>query len=100
MNKRVIGISGLAGSGKDTFVDLLQKQIPQVKRFALADALKVEINPYLIKEFGVDIFTCDRETKNMHRPLLVSHGKERRISSQGRYWVELLDKKIRRYLRR
>jgi hypothetical protein len=90
----VIGVGGLAGSGKDTFVNLLQSQIPNVKRFALADSLKVELNPTLINLYNTDIFTCSREQKDIVRPVLVAHGKVRRVLSQGRHWIEILNNKI------
>lgn len=90
----VIGVAGLAGSGKDTFVNLLQAKIPNIKRFALADSLKVELNPTLIKLYNQDIFTCSRETKDILRPMLVAHGKVRRVMSNGRHWIDILNEKI------
>jgi len=90
----VIGVGGLAGSGKDTFVNLLQAKIPNVKRFALADSLKAELNPTLIKLYNSDIFTCSRETKDILRPMLVAHGKVRRVLTNGRHWIDILNEKI------
>lgn len=37
---KIIGIMGLAGSGKDTLADLLITQLPLAKKFNLADPLK------------------------------------------------------------
>lgn len=93
----VIGVGGLAGSGKDTFVNLLQEQIPNVKRFALADSLKAELNPTLINLYNTDIFSCSRERKDIVRPALVAHGKIKRTLSQGRHWIEILNKKIQEH---
>lgn len=90
----VIGLSGVAGAGKDTFLEILSQQLPNVKRFALADNLKRELNPFFMNMYGVDIFTCPRETKDLLRPILVAHGKMRRLSSQGRHWTEMLQKEI------
>jgi hypothetical protein len=90
----IIGVGGLAGSGKDTFVNLLQSKIPNVQRFALADSLKAELNPTLINLYNTDIFTCSREQKDIVRPVLVAHGKVRRTLSEGRHWIEILNNKI------
>jgi hypothetical protein len=97
MKPQVIGISGVAGSGKDTFLDLLSKNLPNVKRFAFADNLKKELNPFFKDMYNVDLFTCDRATKDLLRPILVCHGKMRRIASKGRHWLTLLEKEIRQY---
>jgi hypothetical protein len=96
MNK-VIGICGVAGSGKDTFLELLSRNLPNVKRFALADNLKAELNPFFKQMYGIDIFTCSREQKDLLRPILVAHGKMKRIESKGRHWVEMLTKQINDY---
>lgn len=93
----IIGISGVAGSGKDTFVDLLRNNLPNVKRFALADSLKAEINPTLIQLYGTDIFNCPRADKNIVRPVLVAHGRVMREKTNGRYWIEKLNNKINEY---
>lgn len=94
----IIGICGVAGSGKDTFFELLNRNLPNVRRFALADSLKAELNPFFKKSYGVDIFTCDRAMKENLRPILVAHGKMRRLVSNGRHWVEILRKKIESHL--
>lgn len=98
MKSRVIGISGVAGAGKDTFLELLQDNLPNVRRFALADNLKKECNPFFIQQYGLDIFTCSRDEKNLLRPILVVHGKMRRIKSKGQHWTGLLQKEIEAYL--
>ena len=59
----MIGISGIAASGKDLFCRLLLKEI-KGHRIALADQLKEEINPYIISKFGIDVLNCSTESKN------------------------------------
>jgi hypothetical protein len=93
----VIGICGVAGSGKDTFLELLSKNLPNVKRFALADNLKAELNPFFKEMYGIDIFTCSREQKELLRPILVAHGKMKRIATNGRHWTEMLTEQIKFY---
>lgn len=96
--KRVIGLSGVAGSGKDTLFTLLQQNNPHIKRFALADILKEEINPFLKEQYGIDIFSCSRDDKNLIRPILVAHGKIRRTVTSGTYWTNKLIQPINEYL--
>jgi len=96
--KKIIGISGVAGCGKDTMFQLLKNRGLNVKRFALADALKKEINPILKKLYKVDIFTCDRFSKDLVRPMLVAHGKVRRVMSLGTHWTNLLSDPIKKWV--
>ncbi len=96
--RKIIGIAGLAGSGKDTMYELLHNINPKIKRFALADALKTEIRNYVKNSFQIDILSCSREQKDLVRPLLVAHGKVRRIQTKGTYWTSYLEISIRDYL--
>jgi hypothetical protein len=97
----VIGLSGLAGTGKDLFCQLLIKALSSrgysaAKRYALADELKAETRQFMIDAYGIDIQTCPREQKDLIRPFLVAHGGIRRAMSQGTHWTnrlsEILDK--------
>jgi hypothetical protein len=93
-----IGISGVAGSGKDLFVKLLTEELGRrgmkAKRYSLADALKEELKDSLISRYGIDPTNCSREDKEKIRPELVSYAKERRKETQGRHWIEKLEQKI------
>lgn len=97
MDNKVIGLSGFAGAGKDLFFAELQKADPRFVRFALADELKRELNPFLKQMYGIDIFTCSRELKNKVRPILVEHGKIRRIDSKGTHWTNILKNQIQAF---
>lgn len=94
MNKKIIGISGLARSGKDSLCKLLLGSIENSKRFALADVLKENINPFLIEQFGIDIFTCSPSEKELVRPLMVAYGKVLRNKTSGKFFTDFLEKKI------
>ncbi len=96
-NNRIIGLSGYAGSGKDLFYHILSSKI-KCKRFALADLLKEELHQTIKSLYGVDIFTCSREEKELIRPIMVAHGKVRRTLSNGTYWTGYLKPKIDKYL--
>jgi hypothetical protein len=92
----VIGVSGVAGSGKDTFFkifkDLLGKR--EVKRFALATALKQEAGNWTIPNYGIDPLNCSRAEKEIIRPFLVFHGVSKRHKSNGRHWINQLNDEI------
>ena len=89
----VIGLSGVAGAGKDLFFSLLSNKL-NCQKFSLADALKNEVGLFSYPQYGIDPLNCSREEKNIIRPLLVLHGTFKRGQSEGRHWVEQLNKKI------
>lgn len=86
----------VATAGKDTFCKLLIELLPdlKVKRFALADQLKLDLQPFLLDEFGIDIFNCSSYEKELVRDILVAYGKSWRKKSQGTHWTELLQEEI------
>ena len=92
MNK-IIGISGVAGSGKDTFFDLLSERIP-CEKYSLAQALKKEVNQWCRMHYHIDSVNCDREQKEIIRPMLVAHGTTKRKLSDGRHWIETLHEDV------
>jgi len=97
MERTVIGLSGVAGAGKDLFFDLLSRKL-NVRRFALADALKREASMWTYRQYGIDALKCSREEKEIIRPFLVQHGTQKRKMSKGRHWIDLIDKDIRGFL--
>ena len=94
----VIGVSGVAGAGKDLFVETcmneLSKRGKTSKSFALASALKHEVKDWCIKHYGVDSVNCPREDKEKIRNFLVAHGTTKRHATEGRHWVERLNPEI------
>tara|TARA_B100000131_G_scaffold84929_2_gene81906 strand:- start:123 stop:755 length:633 start_codon:yes stop_codon:yes gene_type:complete len=89
----VIGLAGVAGAGKDLFFSLLSDKL-NCQKFSLADALKNEVGLFSYPQYGIDPLNCTREEKNTIRPLLVLHGTFKRNQSEGRHWIEQLNKKI------
>jgi len=90
---KVIGISGVAGSGKDTFFSILQEKI-NCKRLSLAAELKNDVRSWCVEHYGIDSISCSREDKEIIRPFLVFHGMQKRRRTQGRYWIDAAHKKI------
>ena len=98
----IIGITGVARSGKDTFYSILNKYLEekQIKseRLAFADDLKKELNDFTKEKFKIDLFKCDGPDKELVRPLMVAYGKCRRSQTEGKYWTAQLDIKVEKLL--
>tara|TARA_Y100001938_G_scaffold22795_2_gene29542 strand:- start:4650 stop:5246 length:597 start_codon:yes stop_codon:yes gene_type:complete len=92
MNK-IIGVSGVAGVGKDTFFQLLSEVVP-CKRYALADELKKEAHSWTKLHYGIDATACHGQEKELIRPFLVQHGTLKRKLSNGRHWIEKIHESI------
>ena len=88
----MIGISGIAGAGKDLFCRLLLKEI-QGTRIALADPLKDETRGFILQKYAIDILNCSLEEKNKVRDLLVFYGGIKRYETKGQYWTDKAQKK-------
>lgn len=95
--KKVIGIVGYAGTGKDTLAELLINYADSIgetaQRFSFADILKEELRPLLISH-GIDPVSCSRQDKEKIRNLLVEYGLFLRNNTEGRYLVEMVQKQI------
>ena len=89
----MIGISGIAGAGKDLFCKLLLKEI-QGTRVALADPLKEETRGFILQKYAIDIQSCSLEEKNRVRDFLVFYGGIKRYESKGTYWTDKAQKKV------
>jgi hypothetical protein len=90
----MIGISGYARSGKDTFGDALVKILKQYgiksKTYALATQLKFDIDFLTKGDFGISAFTKDDEEKKIIRPLLVGYGEAWR-RADPEHWLSIVD---------
>lgn len=95
----MLGITGVARSGKDTFYSILKRYLKEKnlesQRIALADELKKELGDFVEKKFKIDLNKCDGSDKELVRPLMVAYGKCRRVQSQGKYWTSLVDSKVK-----
>ena len=81
---KLIAITGVAGSGKDTMFELLRAMTPKldVVRVAFGDEVKKEYADHLgvhVDEFYVD--------KHRHRIGLQKWGTENKRSKDGNYWI-------------
>jgi hypothetical protein len=91
----MIGITGVARSGKDTLYKLLEKRFSQsnikCQRFALADNLKNDLRSFILEKFDINIDNVSQEDKELIRPIMVAYGKCKRLKTNGRYWIDLLN---------
>lgn len=97
INTHLIGISGVAGAGKDTlyrYISYILTPEKNVVRVALADALKSELDSFLVSKLGISAFTTNRQEKSLIRPLLVEYARIRRLSTNGTYWTNLIQTRL------
>jgi len=98
MENEMIGLTGVARSGKDTFYSILKKYLEEKgiksQRLAFADALKNELYDFTKDKFKIDLLDCTPENKEIVRPLMVAYGKCRRIQTEGKYWTSTIQPKI------
>lgn len=93
----VIGVSGVARSGKDTFFSLLKSRLEPMgfmcERTAFADKLKEDLSSLIMSEFNIDINSCSDKDKEMIRPFMVSYGTLAR-SLNKEHWINKIKSKI------
>ena len=94
----LVGVSGVARSGKNLFCDMvieeLSKQGYVGTQFALADALKKDCQEFLETKCDLDVYSDDTQQKSLFREYLVWYGDLRRKQTNGRHWIETMDKTI------
>lgn len=95
---KIIAISGVGRAGKDSFYkfagDFLEEKGISFARFAFADELKKDLDPFIQEKFGFSAFTDETEKKNKIRPLMVEYGKIRRNESHGQYWLNKIKNEL------
>lgn len=95
----VVGIAGVAGAGKNFFVDLSKQYLAakgyRVTSLAFATELRFEVYETLMKKHGISSFTQDPKQKSIIRPELIAHGKQRRAERTD-YWASKVMEKIDR----
>lgn len=99
---KLIGISGLARSGKDSFYELSAPIVKRAKRecvkFAFADELKKECDEILSKYTNISAFTEDPNEKKMIRSLLVTYGTHIRRKLNPDCWIEKIEANVKESL--
>lgn len=102
MKNKLIGLTGFARTGKDTFQARSAFILNKINsnfishRFAFADALKEECDDFLTKNMGISAFTDYTPDKEIIRPFLVTYGTHLRRKMDENCWIKkvqpLIDK--------
>ncbi len=97
----IIGISGFARSGKDTFGLSLQRILKtysiESEINAFANVLKNDIDQFLIEKFNISAFTKKENEKSLIRPILVAYGESKRKQDPN-YWIDQIKEKSKNKL--
>ncbi len=96
----VIGVSGSSKTGKDTFSDLLFRELLYKHdirswKVPLAHELKKDMESFLLKKCGLDIW--NNEDKYRCRQLLVEYSAIKRADSKGKYFLDKVRSKIENF---
>jgi len=87
----IIGVTGLARSGKDTFCAIaaktLSKYDKKLMKGGFADAVKADVHQLLVKRAGISAYTEIPEEKVLIRPLLVAYGTNLMRKMNKDVWV-------------
>lgn len=93
----IVGISGVARSGKDTlangFVKILKEIGVKSERLALADELKSECRSFIKKTLNIDVLNMTDDEKKIVRPFLVFWGTHMRRKADENCWIKSLEKR-------
>lgn len=96
----LIGLCGLARSGKDSFFNVIKENFEgNFHRVAFADALKRELDDLLIKYTRISAFTEKEEEKEIIRPLLVTYGTHVRRKLNENCWIERVENNVKHHLK-
>lgn len=100
MSVLYIGIAGVARSGKDSLALEIENLIRSYKgktiyKTSLAKPLKEDCKDFIKQYLGLDVFTDKNEEKAIFREFLVWYGKVKRQQTEGKYWTDLLDKRVK-----
>ena len=95
----MIGITGIARSGKDTLGLSLLKMInksstKKAKIYSIANIIKKDLNNLIKKQFGFSAFTEDTGEKNLIRPILVEYGEAMKVKYGKNIWIDKLIQNI------
>lgn len=96
IKNKILGITGVARSGKDTLARCIVKAFPSV-RFevvSLAHQLKIETRQEIYERFKIDSFTSKTEEKTIIRQFLVDYAAKKRSETNGSYFTDIINSKV------
>ena len=94
----MIGIAGIARSGKDSLAKELKKLIEKdhdvdVKIIHLADRLKSDLDKLISCNFNFNVFTENDNEKELMRPILVAYGEAMKEKWGKKVWLKKIRKR-------
>ena len=97
----MIGISGLARSGKDTLAknlaDIIKLNLGlEVKILSFADRFKDQMKDVISKNYNIDPYTENTKEKEIIRDILVSHGETMKKIYGPTIWADLIIEDIKK----
>ena len=97
----LVGLCGLARSGKDTFFKFLKKSCESnFNRYAFADELKKECYDFVMTNSGISVYSENEHEKELIRPLLVAYGTHLRRAINPTCWIDRLEPQVNYDLRK
>lgn len=94
----IIGLTGLARCGKDTFCGYATEKLRHHKiesqRLAFADELKGDVDSFLKKKLGISAFTEKTSEKEIIRPMLTCWGTEIMRKRDDLHWVKKVEERV------
>jgi hypothetical protein len=96
----MIGISGLARSGKDTLANNFSEIIFEdwglnVRIFSFADEIKRQADNFIKNNYKLSAFSENTKEKEIIRDFLVCHGETMKKIYGNTIWADLIIKKIK-----
>lgn len=98
----VIGLCGVAQSGKDTFCNIAKKLFLEqniiAHRLSFADALKADTDEFLKQKVGISAFTTDIKEKTLIRDFLVAYGTKLIRRTDEDFWIKKLEPQVQEHI--
>ncbi len=95
MSYLILGITGKATAGKDTFYNLLTKQLPEYNlcRVSIGDTIRQNLSMLPIFSH-VNLFNLPPNEKETIRPLMVEYARLVRLMHGSRFFLDEFDTRI------
>ena len=95
--KRIVGICGVARSGKDSLFKIIKSSLDSqginCLRISIADSLRQELSEFLHKQLGISPWTECHSEKEIIREVLVSWSRVRRSLDKD-YWIKRINSQL------
>lgn len=98
MKHLIIGLAGKAGSGKDTLFNILQHALAPTttQRWSIGDIVRADLNKLDgLASNDINLFKLKGPQKEIWRPLMAAYGNACRQETEGRYFINELDWRLR-----